>query len=86
MHGNDASNSGSRFRLIVNNAIMTLKKLFDFNVEHVLNLIHTKRRTNDILCVGSYKNRKKIIFFDRKKNILFFTDDRYLFMGLFVEI
>ena len=87
MHDNDASNGGSSFRLIVNNAIMTLKKLFDFNVEHVLNFIHTKRRTNDIFCVGSYKNsRKKVIFIDRKINRkIFFTDDRYLFMVLFIE-
>jgi hypothetical protein len=52
MHDNDVSNGGSSFRLIVNNAIMTLKKDFDFSVEHVLNFIHTARRTNDILCVG----------------------------------
>jgi hypothetical protein len=52
MHDNEASNGGSGFRLIVNNAIMTLKKDVDFNIEHVLNFFHTTRRMNDILYVG----------------------------------
>jgi hypothetical protein len=71
MHGNDASNSGSRFRLIVNNAIMTLKKVFDFNVKHVLNFIHTARQMNDILCVGCYENRGKL-FYSIENKIFFY--------------
>jgi hypothetical protein len=81
MHDNDASNGGSSFRLIVNNVITTLKKPFDFSVEHVLNFIHTERRTNDILCVGSYKNsRKKSCLSIGKKNGKYFLQmiDIYL--------
>jgi hypothetical protein len=83
MHDNDASNGGSSFRLIVNNAIMTLKKVFDFSVEHVLNFIHIAPRMNDILCVGCYENSGKLFY--SMKNKIFFTDDRYLLIGLFIE-
>jgi len=84
MHDNDASNGGSSFRLIVNNAIMTSKKVFDFNVKHVLNFSHSARRMNDILCVGCYKNIGKLFY--SIENKIFFTDDRYLLMTLFIEI
>jgi hypothetical protein len=54
MHGNDASNSGSRFRLIVNNAIMTLKKtwILTFSTFSTSFLLRVQRMTfyaqNDI--------------------------------------
>ena len=48
MHGNDVSNGGSSFRLIVNNAIMTFKNFFDLNTQHVLNFMQSKRSSNVI--------------------------------------
>jgi len=77
MHGNDASNSGSRFRLIVNNAIMTLKKTWIFNIQHVLNFIPIACAADDILCGELYKNRRKRVCSIKKNYSL---DDRYLFM------
>ena len=52
MHDNDVSNGSRSFRLIVNNAIMTLKKDFDLNIEHVRNVIYLAHRANDISAVA----------------------------------
>ncbi len=54
MHDNDASNGGSSFRLIVNNAIMTLKKtwILTFSTFSTSFLLRVQRMTfyaqNDI--------------------------------------
>ena len=59
-HDNDASNSGSRFRLIVNNAIMAWKKPdFYFIIGHVHHLIYITRRANDILDIAWYNSKRK---------------------------